>query len=120
MIRPLSKIAVPAPVPSVSTISTPLPRIAPKPWTSASFMTRTGFFQRLASAACRSKPVHGSVPRWGAVSTRPPRSGGIDRGDQPLGRDRRRRGRDANRLADHLSGAVEHGELDPGAADIDG
>src|ERR1700730_14315313 len=74
MIWPFSKIAVPAPVPSVSTISTPLPWAAPKPCTSASFRTRTGFFHCLARAFCRSKPAHNSVPRWGAVSTRPLRT----------------------------------------------
>ena len=74
MIRPSSKIEVPAPVPSRSTLSPPVPPIAPKPATSASFMTRTGFFQRSASAFCRSKPAHTSVPRCGAVKTFPSRT----------------------------------------------
>src|SRR5258708_2494423 len=74
MTCPLWKIEVPAPVPRVSTISTPLPAIAPKPCTSASFITRTGLPQRLASAVCRSKPAHSSVPRLGAVNTRPSRT----------------------------------------------
>src|SRR6266851_1994732 len=74
MICPLWKIEVPAPVPRVSTISTPLPAIAPKPCTSASFSTRTGLPQRLARVVCRSKPAHSSVPRLGAVNTRPSRT----------------------------------------------
>src|SRR6516165_12678485 len=74
MISPSRKIAVPAPVPSVSTISTPRPSIAPKPWTSASLSTRTGFPKCSASTDCKSKPANLSVPRFGAVTTRPSRT----------------------------------------------
>ena len=137
MIPPSSKIAVPAPVPSVSTISTPLPLIAPKPCTSASFMTRTGFSQRSASTFCRSKPAqhlgaeigrgqHPPVAHRAREADRDPveraepAAAVVERRDQRLGRDRLRRGRHAHALADHVAVVVEQGELDAGAADIDG
>src|SRR5215471_12621429 len=67
-------MAVPAPVPRVSTISIPRPAIAPNPWTSASLRTRTGRPRRSASFACKSKPANVSVPRLGAVMMRPSRT----------------------------------------------
>ena len=65
MISPSRKIAVPAPVPRVRTISTPRPLIAPKPCTSASLSTRTGLPQCWASADCRSNPANTSRAKIG-------------------------------------------------------
>ena len=48
------------------------------------------------------------------------RGGGLDRGGEHFGRDRRHRGRHADALTDHPTLRIEQGELDPGAADIDG
>src|SRR5207248_2465611 len=46
--------------------------------------------------------------------------GGLDCGGEHFGRDRRHWGRHADALADHPTVRIEQGELDPGAADIDG
>src|SRR5471030_2113587 len=72
--RPLSKIALPMPVPNVSTTSRPWPVMMPRPCTSASFSTRAGLPNCLASASCRSMPVQALVPRCGAVMILPART----------------------------------------------
>src|SRR5215471_18925531 len=72
---PSSKSADPSPVPSVITISTPLPLIAPRPCMSASLMTTVGLPVCLAIARCRSKPFHSSDPRFALDSVLPLRTG---------------------------------------------
>ena len=61
---------LPTPVPSVMTISTPFPEIAPNPCTSASFATRTGFFKRACNTSTMLKPCH-SWAKFGACLTIP-------------------------------------------------
>ena len=84
---PSRKTAVPRPVPSVITSSSPSPRITASPCMSASFKRRVGFPSRPSSSAPSGKPAHASanlrdravpgpalVERLGAVSTRPART----------------------------------------------
>src|SRR5882757_1744789 len=63
--------AVPKPVPRVQTNSSPLPWIAARPCTSASFSNLTGFANFLCIAAASGKPFQSWVPKCGALTTLP-------------------------------------------------
>ncbi len=80
-------IAVPKPVPKVTTSSRPEPETTAAPWTSASLATRVGTFKATLRAAARSKrsqapssfgstgvPGPPTVTKCGALSTTPRRT----------------------------------------------
>jgi len=65
-------------------------------------------------------PHHAGKADRGALELSQRRGRLVDHVGHQLRGGRHRRGRYARRLADHLARAVEQGELDPAAADIDG